>query len=111
MKPTTIPVVIEQPATTSKPAFTEVQSVPIPAVAMPIPMKKKPTSLPASGDNSFVEQNRDVDLTKRFDKMDLKEEDENEDDEETEQSTFGIAWIASDDFDDEGERPHGCIFL
>jgi hypothetical protein len=109
MKQPTIPVVIDQPQSSTDAKVTEVQSVPLPAVAVPIPVRRKPASLPASGENSYIEDKRDPDLLQRFEKLEIKEE-ENESDEDNEQSKFGIAWVASDDFEDY-EGPRGCISL
>jgi hypothetical protein len=75
---------------------------------VPIPMRRKPASLPASGENSYTGEKRDINLPQRLDKLDTNEEDTESDDEE--QSKFGIAWVASDDFEDE-ERPRGCHSL
>src|SRR5579862_4467637 len=62
MKQPTIPVVIDQPQSSTDAKVTEVQSVPLPAVAVPIPVRRKPASLPASGENSYIEDKRDPDL-------------------------------------------------
>src|SRR5271168_5008908 len=53
MKPPPLPIIIDNPAPKTPP--TEVLSVPVPAVAMPIPAKKKPMSLPASGEKSYLD--------------------------------------------------------
>jgi hypothetical protein len=85
-----LPVIIDKPTKPSV-AVKEVQSVP--AVAVPIPVKKKPTSLPVSGENSYVDQHRDVDLLHGLEKLKLQEM--NEDDPDA-PSKFGIAWGAAD---------------
>lgn len=82
-------------------------SVPSPSVAVPIPGKKKPLSLPgSSGENSYIDQHKDADLLHRLEGMEVKdtpeeEEEEEEMDEKEVQSKFGIAWVASEDFEDE----------
>jgi len=87
--------------------------VPLPSVAVPIPAKKKTRSVPgSSSDNSYVDQHKDADLLHRLEEMEAKdtEEGEEEMDEKEVQSKFGIAWVASDDFEDEA-RHQRCISL
>ena len=67
----------------------------MPAAAVPIPVKKKPHSLPASGENSYVDQNKDVDLLHRLERLAMLEKEEIDDPEV--EAKFGIAWAASDD--------------
>ena len=89
-----LPVIIDNPNPIPPPAPVEVRSVP--AVAVPIPVKnKKPRSLPASGENSYVDQNKDVDLLHRLERL-AREEKEEIDNPDVE-SKFGIAWTAVDD--------------
>jgi hypothetical protein len=96
MKPS-LPVVIDNPGKSAV-ASKVVQSVP--AVAVPIPGKKKPTSLPASRENSYVDQHKDVELLHRLEELKLKEG--HEEGEETDgQSKFGIAWGGSGDLEEE----------
>lgn len=71
----------------------EVRSVP--AVAVPIPVKNKPRSLPASGENSYVDQNKEVDLLHRLERLGIEEKEEIDDPDV--EAKFGIAWAASDD--------------
>ena len=85
--------IIDTPSHPPAPPVVEVRSVP--AVAVPIPVKKKPRSLPASGENSYVDQNKEVDLLHRLEKFG-EEEKEAIDDPDVE-AKFGIAWAASDD--------------
>lgn len=102
-----LPAIIDSPAparVTTPPVVP--QSVPAPAVAVPIPGKKKPVSLPASKENSYVDQHKDTDLLHRFEVIDVKEMEEEMDEKEV-QSKFGIAWVASDDFDDEDRNLRG----
>jgi hypothetical protein len=103
-----LPVIIDKPAPPRRvitpPAV--LQSVPAPAVAVPIPGKRKPVSLPTSKDNSYVDQHKDTDLLHRFGVIDVKEMEEEMDEKEV-QSKFGIAWVASDDFDDEYRNLRG----
>ena len=101
-----LPAIIDNPAparVTTPPVVP--QSVPAPAVAVPIP-GKKPVSLPTSKDNSYVDQHKDTDLLHRFEVIDVKEMEEEMDEKEV-QSKFGIAWVASDDFDDEYRNLRG----
>jgi hypothetical protein len=87
-----LPVIIDKPTKRSVPA-KEVQSVP--AVAVPIPVKKNPASLPVSGENSYVDQHRDVDLIHGLEKLKMQETNEEIDDPDA-PSKFGIAWGAAD---------------
>ena len=105
MKPP-LPVIIDNPPPPVTPP-TEIRSVPVPAVAVPIPVKKKPISLPASGDNSYVDQHKDTDLIHRFDKLDLTEMKEEVDELEGE-SKFGITWAPIDDFEEDTDRKFPC---
>lgn len=94
-----LPIIDTQPAAT--PAAIVPMSVPSPAVAMPIPGRKRTGgSLPTSKENSYVDQHKDADLLHRFDVThDHPEAGEMEEMDETEvQSKFGIAWVASDEF-------------
>jgi hypothetical protein len=87
-----LPVIIDHPNPTPAPP-AEFRSVP--ATAVPIPVKKKPHSLPASGENSYVDQNKDVDLLHRIERLGMEEKEEIDDPEV--EAKFGIAWAASDD--------------
>lgn len=103
-----LPVIVDKPALPQRvrtpPAV--LQSVPTPAMAVPIPGKRKPVSLPTSKDNSYVDQHKDTDLLHRFEVIDVKDMEEEMDEKEV-QSKFGIAWVASDDFDDEDRNLRG----
>ena len=91
------------------PPIAAAASVPSPSVAVPIPGKKKPLSLPgSSGENSYIDQHKDADLLHRLEGMEVKDKQQEEEEEEEEemdekevQSKFGIAWVASEDFEDE----------
>ena len=84
--------------------------MPLPSVAVPIPGKRKARSIPgSSGENSYIDQHKDADLLHRLEDMQVKDtEEEEEMDEKEVQSKFGIAWVASDDFDDDA-RHLRCI--
>jgi hypothetical protein len=99
-----LPIVIDnppKPRDPPPPTAPAPQSVSVPAVAVPIPLKKKPVSLPASGDNSYVDQHKDTDFLHRLQKLESKDADEEEMDETEVESKFGIAWVASDEFEDD----------
>jgi hypothetical protein len=108
LKPT-LPVIIDSAPKPVIPPLAVAASAPVdvvqpaPAVAMPIPVKKKPVSLPTSGENSYVDQNKDVELLHRLEELKMKELAE-ELNEEDVQSKFGIAWAASDEFDDDVDK-------
>jgi len=84
-------------------------SAPPPSVAVPIPGKKKALSLPgSSGENSYIDQHKDADLLHQLEEMDVKDGEEKEEmDEKEVKSKFGIAWVASDDFEDDGRHLRG----
>jgi len=93
------PVVDKQPGAT--PAAAVPMSVPAPAVAMPIPTRKRNGgSLPTSRDNSYIDQHKDAELLHRFDVTHDGSEpnDMEEMDEKEMQSKFGIEWAMSDEF-------------
>jgi hypothetical protein len=93
------PVIDKQPVAT--PAAVVPMSVPTPAVAVPIPGRKRTGgSLPTSKENSYVDQHKEADLLHRFDVAhDAAEEKDVEELDETEvQSKFGITWVMSDEF-------------
>jgi hypothetical protein len=111
MKPPLPPINDIAPPSASTPQqMTVPLAAPAPSVAVPIPGKKKPISLPgSSGENSYIDQHKDADLLHRLDQMVVKDtEEEEEMDEKEVQSKFGIAWVASDDFEDDG-RHLRCI--
>src|SRR5271170_164269 len=57
-------------------------SVPPPSVAVPIPGKKKPLSLPgSSGENSYIDQHKDADLLHRLEGIEVKDTEEEEEEE------------------------------
>ena len=104
MKPS-LPVIIDKPDTPAT-RIPEPQSVPAPSIAVPIPIRK-PVSLPASGENSYVDQHKDTDLLHRLEELDLKDVEEEEMDEKEVQSKFGIVWVASDDFEEDDKNLGG----
>jgi hypothetical protein len=103
------PVIDKQPVAT--PAAIVPMSVPTPAVAVPIPGRKRTGgSLPTSKENSYVDQHKEADLLHRFDVThDAPEEKDVEELDETEvQSKFGITWVMSDEF--AAPQPRGMVF-
>ena len=100
-----LPVIIDKPASKSS-ATVEPQSVPAPAVALPIPLKKKPTSLPASGENSYIDRTKDGELLQRLEDLDVNETEEDIDGSEV-QSKHGITLVASDDFEYDDKKLGG----
>lgn len=94
------PVIDKQPSAT--PTATVPMSVPTPAVAVPIPARRRTGgSLPGSRENSYVDQHKDADLLHRFDVTHDEPEakDIQEEMDETEvQTKFGIVWVISDEF-------------
>ena len=111
MKPPLPPINdIATPSASTPQQTTVPPAAPAPSVAVPIPGKKKSISLPgSSGENSYIDQHKDADLLHRLDQMVVKDtEEEEEMDEKEVQSKFGIAWVASDDFEDDG-RHLRCI--
>jgi len=95
-----LPVIIDNPTPRVPTTPPVPQSVPAPAIALPIPVKKKPSSLPASKENSYIDQHKDADLLHRFDVNEVKDDMEEEMDETEVQSKFGIQWVKSDEFED-----------
>ena len=104
MKPT-LPVIVDRSPAPVAAMAPEPSSVPVPAVAVPIPIKK-PVSLPNSGENSYIDQSKDVDFIHKLDDLELKEMNEEMDEKEVE-SKFGIVWVASDDFEEEQRNYQG----
>lgn len=99
MKTPLPPIAIEKTESTAPSIISDPpRSVPAPSIAVPIPVKKKPTSLPASGENSYIDNHRDADLLhKHIKELDVEDTEEEMDETEV-RAKFGIAWVASDDF-------------
>lgn len=81
------------------PQVTVTQTMPTPAIAVPIPGARKSVSS-TSGENSYVDQHKDTDLLHRLGDLDVKDMEEEMDVKDV-QSKFGIAWVASDEFEDD----------
>jgi hypothetical protein len=86
-----------------------VQTMPTPAIAVPIPGAKKSISS-ASGENSYVDQHKDADLLHRMKDLDVKDMEEEMDEKEVE-SKFGIAWVASDEFEDDLRKSMPSLWI